>query len=181
MKKDQKKKGTGRFVLDVIDLFLGIPEAMVYAFDRKEFYRILNGSITERALTCDNIAKLISNLKRSHYIEVTKQGGNESIKFTNKAKLAIVDRIGARSAVDDRNRFISFDIPERFRAGRDKFRRTIKRLGFRQIQKSLWVCNKSIGDIAELAAIEYGVQDYVVYIVADCTNIDSFISEQFRK
>jgi len=176
MKKETKKR-IKSFSLDVIDFFLGIPESVIYAFDRKEFYRILRGNPHENVLTCVNIAQLISNLKRSGYIEIDKIGGQESVRFTDKAKLAIVDRIAERSAVDNRNRFVSFDIPERLRQSRDQFRRTIKRLGFVQIQKSLWVCDKNIGNLVELAAKEYGVEDYVVYIVSEKTNIDSTISK----
>jgi len=178
MDKETKRK-VKNFTLDVIDLFLGIPESLVMAFDRKEFYRFLSGNQTEHMLTCDNIAKLISNLKKSGYIQVEKRDGRESIKFTDKARLAIVDRIASRSAVDSKHHFVSFDIPEKMRPNRDKFRRTIKRLGFRQIQKSLWVCKKEVGDLVELAAREYGVDEYVVYIVSGNTNIDKAILKMF--
>ena len=178
MDKEVKRK-IKSFTLDVIDMFLGIPESLVMAFDRKEFYRSLNGNQSEHVLTCANIAKLISNMKGSGYIQVEKRNGQESIKFTNKARLAIVDRIAERSAVDDRHHFVSFDIPEKMRPNRDKFRRTIKRLGFRQIQKSLWVCKKEVGDLVELAAREYGVDEYVVYIISDNTNIDKTIIKMF--
>lgn len=169
------------FTLDVIDFFLSIPESIVKGFDRKEFYRFLSGYNTDKALTCGNIAHFISNLKRSGYVKIENIDGRESIKFTNKARLAIVDKVGARSVSDNKHRFISFDIPERLRLNRDQFRRTIKRLGFRQIQKSLWVVDKNIGDMVELAALEYEVSDYVVYIVSDKTNIDNTIDNIILK
>lgn len=180
MEKETKRK-IKSFTIDVIDFFLGVPESFIYAFDRKEFYRLLNGRPTEKVFTCNNIAKLISNLKRSGYIEVKKSGDNESIIFTNKARLAIVDRIAGRSGSDGKHRFVSFDIPERLRQNRDQFRRAIKRLGFRQIQKSLWVCDKNIGDLVESATEEYKVTEYVVYIVSENTNIETTISNMFAK
>jgi CRISPR-associated endonuclease Cas2 len=181
---NKKHKKIGSFIVDVLDIFLGIPESLVNAFDRKEFYRIMNGEMTEKILTCDNIAKLIFNLKRSGYIMIEKplnQNDSESIRFTNKAKLAVVDRIARRIPDDNTYHFVSFDIPERLRSNRDKFRRTIKRLGFVQIQKSLWVCSKDVGILVELAATEYKVDDYIVYIVSESTNINAHIKNKFKQ
>ncbi len=180
MKKETKKK-IKNFTLDVLDIFLGIPEAIVYGFDRKEFYRYMHGASHEQELTCKNIAKMIANLKRSGYIEIDKTPKGESIRFTNKARLALVDRIAEKSPSDKKHRFISFDIPERLRTKRDRFRFFIKRLGFKQIQKSLWICHKNVGDLVELAATEYGVSDCVVYIVSENTNIEKTISMMFSK
>lgn len=168
-------------VFEVIDFFLNIPEALIKGFERNQFYNIINGNFVEQKLTCDNISHLISNMKRSGYIKVEKTDTRESIRFTDKARLAVVDKIAERSTVDSIHRFVSFDIPERLRLNRDQFRRTIKRLGFKQIQKSLWVCHKDIGDMVELAAREYKVLDYVVYVVSENTNIESVLSDLFSK
>jgi len=179
MRKETKNKLTN-FTLDVLDLFLGIPESLIYAFDRGEFYRILQGMQTDKILTCSNISRIISNFKKSGYIETTKDNLGESIRFTNKAKLAIIDRLAERTESDAKNRFVSFDIPEPLKSNRDGFRRTIKRMGFRQIQKSLWVCNRNIGNLVELAAVEYKVENYVVYIASNNSNIDDHIKDVLK-
>jgi len=179
MEKKTKQK-IKNFTIEVIDFFLGIPESLVDAFDRKEFYRMMSGFSNERELTCANIAGLISGLKRRGYIEVRKTANSESIRFTNKAKLLIIDRIAIKKPTDKTHVFVSFDIPEQLRANRDGFRRTIKRMGFRQIQKSLWVCNRNIGEYVELAAKEYKVWLYIVYIVSDLTNIEKTIQSKLK-
>lgn len=178
--KDETKKAIKNFTLEVLDFFLGIPESFAIAFDRKEFHRQINGFATEKQLTCDNIAKFIFNLKKSGYIEIKKTSQGESIQFTNKARLSIIDRIVDRTVDDHKYRFVSFDIPERLRINRDKFRRALKRMGFIQIQKSLWVCNKNVGQFVELAAYEYGVEKYIVYIVSEKTDIDGIIQKKFQ-
>lgn len=180
MKKDIKEK-LKNFTIDVLDLFLGIPESIILSFDRKEFYRIMNGFPAERALTSNKIARFISNSKRSGYVTVQKVGGQESIVFTNKAKLAVVDRIAERSKIDQKYRFVSFDIPERLRKNRNQFRRVIKRLGFRQIQQSLWVSDRSIGDLVEMAANEYKIEQYIVYLVCEHTNINKELLNKLTK
>ncbi len=176
MKKETKKR-LKNFTLDVIDLFLGVPESIVYAFDRKEFYRLLQGMQTDKVLTCSNISRIINNFKKRGYIEIKKSNGGESIQFTRKAKMAIIDRLAERSESSAKNRFISFDVPELLKSNRDGFRRTIKKMSFRQVQKSLWVCNKNLGNLVELAAAEYKVEKYVVYIASSYSNIDDQIKD----
>jgi uncharacterized UPF0160 family protein len=78
---------------------------------------------------------------------------------------------------DSHFRFVSFDIPELMRKNRDAFRRAIKKLGFKQIQKSLWVTTKEIGELVEMAAEEYSVADYIAYFVSESSNIDRHIEK----
>jgi len=176
--KNNVIKTLKNFTIDVLDLFLGIPESVILSFDRKEFYRIMNGIPTERVITASRIAKFISNSKRSGYVTVQKVGGQESIVFTNKARLAVIDRIAERTVTDQKYRFVSFDIPERLRKNRNQFRRVIKRLGFRQIQQSLWVSDRSIGDLVEMAANEFKIEQYVVYLVCEHTNINKTLLDK---
>jgi len=179
------EKGTKRkiknFTIDLIDFFLDLPEAVMNGLDRKEFYRLMSGYSTKRELSCSNIAQIIANFKRRGYIEIEKTDRGESIVFTNKATLAIVDKLSDKNRQDGKFRFVSFDIPESKRINRDQFRRAIKRMGFVQIQKSLWATNKNIGDFVDMAAKEYEVDEYVVYLVTKATNIDSFLNQTFTK
>jgi len=175
MKKEVKNKLIN-FTTDILDAFLGIPETLVCAFDRKNFYYLMSNNFPEKELTVRNISQWIGNLKRRGYIEVNRVGNSESIVFTNKAKLAVVDQLVKKSGNGNEWHFISFDIPESKRLGRDQFRRTIKRMGFRQIQKSLWVTDKNVGEYVEMASNEFGVEKYVVYMITNKTNIDSHIN-----
>lgn len=166
---------------EVLDMFLGIPEALVHGFDRKEFNRYLHGYYHEQELTVSNIAKFFHNLKQRGYIEVEKINERESVRFTTKARLAIVERLGQRAKIGRRYLLFSFDIPERMATQRDKYRRVLKRLGCKQIQKSLWVSNRDIGELAELAAKEYGVDDYVICAVVDSIDIQTTVDKMFAE
>jgi DNA-binding transcriptional regulator PaaX len=179
--KNKTKIRLKNFTVDVLDFLLGIPEAITMSFDRKELPRILNGFPTEKVLTMARISHFIANSKKSGYITVKKQNGKESIAFTNKAKLAIVDRIAKRTPSDMKFRFVSFDIPESLHTNRDKFRRIIKKLGFYQIQQSLWVSSRNVGAYVELAANEYQVQQYVVYLVCEHTNINDELQKKLSE
>lgn len=122
-----------------------------------------------------NWSKQLYELKRSGYITVA----DGSIQFTNKGKMRAIETKVKNSPSVGKYRFISFDIPEQQRKERDAFRRTIKRVGFRQLQRSLWVCNKDISDYVELAAYDNGVEDFVVYIVSEKSDIDGVLDKMF--
>ncbi|MDO8444133.1 MAG: hypothetical protein Q7S80_01345 [bacterium] len=174
------KKKIVNTTVEVLDFFLNIPEAIIYGFDRKEFYRNLHGYYREQELTVKNISQFLYSFKKSGYVEISEINGRESIRFTNKARLAIVDRLSERVVIDGKYYLVSFDIPERLRTKRDNFRRVIKRLGFRQIQKSLWVSNKNLGEMVGLAAEEYGVEDYIVHAIVESIDIKTTLENMFE-
>lgn len=168
-------------IVEVIDFMLSIPESIADGFLKDHFKQALFKMPRERILSTRKISDIFHQLKRGGYIEIVhNDNGTESIRFTNKSRLAVIDQYSSRAEHDSINRFISFDIPERLRVNRNHFRRVIKRLGFKQIQKSLWVCNKQVGEMVELAAKEYKINDYVIYIAADKTNIDTAIHRLFK-
>ena len=119
------------------------------------------------------ISKVAYELKRNNYL--TTEG--DSVKLTNKAKIKIIDRFTQNKKPDGKRRLVSFDIPEVKRSQRNAFRRSIKKLGFHQIQKSLWVCNTNVGEMVEMAAKEYDVEEYVAYFVVESSNIDKHINK----
>jgi len=176
-----KRKKSINFTIEVLDFFLGIPESFLDGLDRKKFYHHLNGQFSEKKFTYSNICKLFNNFKKVGYINVQTNGNQRSIKFTNKAKLAVVDRLVERFELDGQYRFISFDIPETMKVNRNRFRRTIKRMGFIQVQKSLWVCDKNVTDFIEIAAAEYSVSEYIVYIVSNQFDARKNVEEMFKK
>lgn len=157
------------FTCEVMDCF---------TISRSDLWNSINGTNFGKEWSRDKFTHSLHNLEKSGYVRFKNDEGC-SIEFTNKAKLKIIDNIASEITPDAHFRFVSFDIPEGMRTQRDKFRRTIKKLGFKQIQKSLWVINKNVGDLVELAAYEYGVEKYIVYIAADATDIDGILIKKF--
>jgi CRISPR-associated endonuclease Cas2 len=95
--------------------------------------------------------------------------------------MKIIDSIAIKRNCEKYFHFISFDIPEGMKNERDKFRDLIKRLGFIQIQRSLWVTNQKVGDLVEMSAYECGVEKYVIYILSQKTDIDGIINKMLKK
>jgi len=142
-------------------------------------YRILHDH-SGSYLNSHAISQYFSSLKSRGYIKIEKNGAGDSIIFTDKAKIALIEKIADKQEEDAVFRYLSFDIPETMRRNRDGFRRTIKKLGFVQVQKSLWVVNKNVGDLVELAACTYEVGQYMVYIVSANSDIDGVLQKRFQ-
>lgn len=165
----------------ILDVLYGIGSVIeCFTFTRSDIWNSINGTDFGHDWSRRQFSTTLNNLHKSGYVKFSGEN-NQSVEFTNKAKLRIIDRIADKIGTDSHFRFVSFDIPEYMRKQRDAFRRAIKRLGFKQIQKSLWVINKNVGDLIELAAYEYKVEKYVIYIASNKSDIDGVLSKKFVK
>ena len=184
------KKETTRIIKTKTADFL---EMLYYSLDdfgtvvvnKKEMYRYVygqgGGRATNEDLSKSLIGKWINALRGRGYIQVKKSPDRQSIEFTNKGKLKIVESIASRIDKDRTYRFVSFDIPEDRRLNRNRFRAAIKNIGFTQIQQSLWVIDKDVADFVQMAAYEYGVEKYTVYVVSAGSDIDGAIEKKINK
>lgn len=134
--------------------------------------------LNNEEISNDQISKMTYELKRHKYLDLAD---GDSVKLTNKAKIKLIDKYTAKNKSDGKKRLISFDIPEIKRYQRDNFRRAIKKMGFVQIQKSLWACDQNLGELVEIAIKEYKVGNYVAYFVVDNSNIDKHINRIISK
>lgn len=168
---------TVRFLESVIDM---VDSVIFYNISRHQAYEKLHD--INPIITKKRSAKWLGDLRREGYIQIVKRkSGNESIILTNKTKMKMLDKITKKLQCDSSNRFLSFDIPEEMRSQRNRFRRIIKEMGFVKIQQSLWVTNKEVGELVEMAARECGVGRYTAYIVSNKSDIDNIVSKKLRR
>jgi DNA-binding transcriptional regulator PaaX len=153
-------------VCDLLDCF---------TITRSDLWDTINGRDNKR-WTKHKFTETLHNLNKSGYLKFYR--GSDSIEFTAKARLKLIDHAASKIKKDSGFRFVSFDIPEDMRRQRDLFRRTIKRLGFVQIQKSLWAVNKNVGELVDIASHEYGVENYIVYIASNKSDIDTALNQK---
>jgi len=174
---NKKLKNITLFILEnMLDLAEDIGRL---SMDRKEIYRVLNQN-RQYEWNDSVIGRWLQNLKQRDLITIEKKYSSNSIILTNKAKIKLVDKLAARQRKDDVYRFITFDIPEKLSYNRNKFRSILKKIGFIQIQKSLWVIDKDVSNLVELAMLECGVERYVAYIVSSKSDIDGLIKKKFE-
>src|SRR3989344_1023901 len=123
----------------------GLELAYSYGPDRK--WRILKKISWEwRKLDRQKLQKEVNYFYRIKVLDKEENAdGSMSITFTEKGKLRALnsklDNIKNKSqSWDGKWRMVSFDMPEKFKRGRDALRRTLKRIGFRELQKRVFIC-----------------------------------------
>ncbi|HEY4499037.1 MAG TPA: CRISPR-associated endonuclease Cas2 [Candidatus Paceibacterota bacterium] len=81
---------------------------------------------------------------------------------------------------DKKWRIVMFDVPERLKKVRDSFRFHLRQLGFKELQKSVFVhpanCEKEVTYLIEF----YNVRRFVRYIVADSIDTELHLKQQFH-
>lgn len=115
----------------------------------------------------------IYRLKKQNYIKNYFKGKNKYLELTNKGKEKIKYYLTEKIKIkkpkkwDKKWRIVIFDIPEKQRSARTALARTLKKLGFISLQKSVFVfpfqCYKEINQIKTI----YGIQKYVQYVISD--------------
>jgi DNA-binding transcriptional regulator PaaX len=114
--------------------------------------------------------KLLSKLKREGFIAEQLLDQNKALELTVKGKKKLVTLkkkqenslpdTNYQKIIDKNFTIITFDVPERERRKRDWLREVLARLGFQNIQKSVWIGQIKIPedfikDLAEFKMTEY--------------------------
>ena len=169
--------------LEILEsIFDAVEDIAEISLTRKGVYRVLYNTRRQRLWNNSSIGRWIDTLKRQGYLtEKKSQTNDNSIVFTNKGKMKLLEKISNRITKDHKYRFLSFDVPEYRRSDRNKFRKSIKRLGFVQIQQSLWVIDKDVSDIVEMLAYEFSVERYIAYIISERSDIDGIIEKKIKE
>jgi DNA-binding transcriptional regulator PaaX len=119
----------------------------------------------------------VYNLKKRKLIEIIKdEGGKIKVKLTNKGQKRIKEiafedlKILNPKKWDKKWRILIFDIPIRpktYNRARDAIRQKVKKLGFFQLQKSVWVYPHECEDELLIIAEIYNVQKYIEILTVD--------------
>jgi DNA-binding transcriptional regulator PaaX len=98
-------------------------------------------------------------------LTIEETAGGFEIRINGKGKqvlgLADLSRPLKMRKLDRKWRLVSFDIPKDEGAVRDSFRMTLKKLGFKQFQKSLWITPYECQSEIMAAKTLYGVGRFV--------------------
>lgn len=155
----------------VIFVGLAAPNA-IQALDKplKFYFKKMDARDREREIrkTLNYMRKNgLINKDYQHGLQITKKG-------QARAKKASLDdlKIPVPHKWDKKWRLVIFDIPEKSKSGRDALTRKIKQLGFRQLQKSVWIFPHPCRQEIEIVCSQYFVERYVTYIET------SFIDKQ---
>lgn len=105
------------------------------------------------------------------YLEVIFEDGRRLIRLTKKGerRLDVADQFDAvtrKQKWDGNWRIVAFDVPERRKKARDHIRFLLRKIGFRQLQASLWVYPYACEELVSLLKADAALGQEVVYIVS---------------
>ena len=161
--------------LAVLEGLFRLGEGTFDAFiNQKSFYKRLHNNNSASRELIDRVRILINR----GYIEAKEESGKTSIRLTRKGKIKRLEN-SSDQIIDGKWRFISFDIPEKLKTLRTALTRFLRRISFRPVQKSLWVCPFVKADEVDLIVKELGLEKYVAYIIVEKTDIENHLRELF--
>ncbi len=118
-----------------------------------------------------------NSLERRGYIRVDRK--SNSVTLTQKGQIKLIES-STENIVDGKWRMLTFDIPEIIEKKRRQLRSSIKRIGYRQVQKSLWACPFARADKVELIINELELEKYVAYLLVEKTDIEAHLKQLFK-
>ena len=81
---------------------------------------------------------------------------------------------------DNKWRVLVFDIPEKKRILRNRIRRTLRSIGFKLLQGSVWVYPYDCEDLIMLLKADFHVGRSMLYMVVDALEYDTYLREEFE-
>lgn len=106
----------------------------------------------------------ISNLEKNGYLKIKKIYNKKKLYLTSKGRVEIIKNILKQKKEkklkwDGKWRAIIFDVPEASRKDRDFLRRELNWIGFKELQKSVWVypheAEKELKTLLELWKVDF--------------------------
>jgi DNA-binding transcriptional regulator PaaX len=174
MRKKNREKIVD-FSTSALKLIFRLGGATTHAFlNRRDLYNHLNNQGFSRTIISGRIRDLIN----SGYIEAIEESGQRSVQLTRKGKIRLLEN-SSNDEIDGEWRFISFDVPEKLKTQRFALTRSLRRIGYKPIQKSLWACPYNKADEIDLLISELGLDQYVANFKTNKTDINNHLKELF--
>ncbi|MFH1967800.1 MAG: hypothetical protein ABIJ84_00245 [bacterium] len=130
------------------------------------------------------ISEAMRDLNKLNLVKKLKKKGVVIAGLTKKGKLKALDYYFDNFKIENRNwdgkfRILVFDVPERLRKGRDALRWKIKRLGFHELQKSVFVIPYECREEVDFVTDYFDLKKNVHYGVLE--SISSDLYEKLKK
>lgn len=129
------------------------------------------------------LKRAIKSLEKQEQVKVDRKKG--IVKLTERGKLRILkfalDEIKIKKAKywDGKWRIVLYDIPAKYRGDQTNFQRILKKLGFCQLQKSVYIIPFECKEEIEYLRSFYGLREYIKVITTEDLEYDSAFKEYF--
>ena len=134
----------------------------------------------------DKLRKEINYLYRVRVIDKKKNSdGSINILLTEKGALRALncqlDSIKNKKEIwDGKWRMVAFDMPERFKKGRDALRHTLKKVGFCELQKSVFICPYNCTKEISLLVKFFNLNKYVRLGILEFIDNENHFKKVFK-
>jgi DNA-binding transcriptional regulator PaaX len=128
---------------------------------------------------------LLERYQARGLVERIKTNNLEEVRLTNKGRAYFLDqefknlKLKPKKKWDGRWRVVLFDVPEESKRTRDALRHTLKRLGFKEFQKSVFVfpfdCENEINFVINY----FDIPEHVYYMRSDISP-DNKLRDHFK-
>lgn len=119
------------------------------------------------------VNQALKRLEHKGLIEITVRGVNKFINLTpqgmilmQKIKIGKI-RIKKQKSWDEKWRIVIFDVKEKDKIIRNRLRDTLRGLGFKKLQHSVWVYPYPCDEVVELIRRAYGLGRNVLYFTSN--------------
>jgi len=132
------------------------------------------------------LQKEIKNLYRSKVIkEKRNPDGSFTFVLSDKGKVKALtyyfNQIKIKKDLWDKKwRIVFFDVPEKYRWGRNAIRNKLREIGFYELQKSVFAFPFHCEDEIDFIIEYYGMRKYVRYAVIDYIDDDAHLKDIFK-
>lgn len=181
-----KRQNIKKVVLGVIAA-AGILGVMAVAPNAIQALAMLGGGRRHRRTNPKySVNQAFSRLLQERMIIVDKNERGKFVKLTERGKRQLrVWReykyfIEKQKKWDGKWRVIIFDIKTKRNSVRDKLRKTLKHIGFIQLQRSVWVYPYDCEDFIILLKADFKIGKDVLYMVVDKIENDETIKYHFK-
>jgi CRISPR-associated endonuclease Cas2 len=132
----------------------------------------------ERILKKSSFSQALNRLRKQGLVESSVINDEILIKLTQIGKDFLELEVGGQQNWDGKWRVVIFDVPEQKRIVRNLFRRNLKRWGFKQLQKSVWISKRNIYDKLVAYAKDLQIEKWVAVI--ECTKVSDQSWDKFH-
>lgn len=177
---DRRKIG---IVGEVILTTIGVAGVLTVAMAIPGAAKLLGGVVAKHRQRDYYYKNKLSSLIKNGLIKKTTVGGKVNLQLTPKGNLVLNSMMVSKPTIprrwDGRWRIVMFDIWERSRTKRDKFRRELKTFGFIQLQQSVWVYPYDCQEYIMLLRTNLRFGKNIRYIVADYIDGEKHLLQKF--
>lgn len=161
--------------------------ALSISYTPRQYWRTIKIASKEwKKINKEELRREIRQLYRSKLVKrIENSDGSITMVLTDKGKLRALtysfDKIKIENKKwDGKWRLIGFDVPEKVRWGRDALRDKIKKLGFYEFQKSVFVYPYNCKDEIDFIIEFFGIRKYVRFGVLESVDNEKHLKEIFK-